>query len=62
MWRDCHEDWKETRQRLKEEEEDRIREEEEEKALSHGPAVRTSIDDSEAAVDSLSVGLAQVGI
>ena len=33
-WRDCHEDWKAIKQRLKEEEEDRLRDEEEERALN----------------------------
>jgi Fe-S cluster assembly scaffold protein SufB len=45
-WRDCHEDWKEIKERLAAEEEERQRLEEEEEALG-GPALSISIEKEE---------------
>lgn len=45
-WRDCHEDWKEIKERLAAEEEAKRRLEEEEEALG-GPALSVSIEEGE---------------
>ncbi|KAI5478797.1 hypothetical protein MNV49_004623 [Pseudohyphozyma bogoriensis] len=54
-WRDCHEDWKEIRERLKAEEEDRKREEEEERELNalSSPKVEIEVEELEKKVEKV---------